>query len=260
VVIFDLRGRSPVTEFFVIATGTSPRQMRTVVDELQDLGKTMGFAAWQTSGYESARWIVLDCVNVVIHVFDAESRDFYDLDLLWGDAPRINWRKQLGLPPETERPEGTLRARPDEEPEDDAELPRESEDQPDDEPLVEIEIPDESTGSNSVEFLEVDPPAKQRQRGRVRFPTPVEEPEDTTEEERAVEPMSEAANAAEEIEEEEEAAAALTKKPAKKAKAKKPAARKKPAKKAVKAGKAKQAAAKKKPAAKKRTAKSRKKA
>src|SRR4051794_37368483 len=104
VVIFDLRGRSPVTEFFVIATGTSPRQMRTVVDEIHDLGKKMNFAAWQTNGYESAKWIVQDCVNVVIHVFDADSRDFYDLDLLWGDSPRIDWRKELGLPPEPERP------------------------------------------------------------------------------------------------------------------------------------------------------------
>ena len=99
VVLLDLRGRSPVTEFFVIGTGTSPRQMRTVVDEIRDLGKRTGFAAWQTSGYESAKWILLDCVSVVIHVFDEESRDFYDLELLWGDCPRVDWRKELGLPP-----------------------------------------------------------------------------------------------------------------------------------------------------------------
>src|SRR3954470_19482583 len=59
VVLLDLRGRSPVTEFFIIATGTSPRQMRTVVDEVRDLGKRMGFQAWQTSGYESAHWILV---------------------------------------------------------------------------------------------------------------------------------------------------------------------------------------------------------
>src|SRR5689334_11598584 len=65
VVLLDLRGRSPVTEFFLIATGTSPRQMRTVVDELRDLGKKMGFQAWRMDGYDSARWIVLDCVGLV---------------------------------------------------------------------------------------------------------------------------------------------------------------------------------------------------
>lgn len=68
VVLLDLRGRSPVTEFFLIATGTSPRQMRTVIDELQDLGSRMGFKPWRMDGYESARWIVLDCINVVAHV------------------------------------------------------------------------------------------------------------------------------------------------------------------------------------------------
>jgi ribosome-associated protein len=103
VVVLDLRGRSPVTEFFVIATGTSPRQMRTAVEEVQDLGKKVGFAAWQTSGLETGRWILLDCVNVVCHVFDNESRDFYDLELLWGDCPRLDWRKELGLPPEDPR-------------------------------------------------------------------------------------------------------------------------------------------------------------
>ena len=86
VVLLDLRSRSPVTEFFVIATGSSPRQMRTVVDEIRDLGKKSGFAPWRMDGYDSARWIVLDCVNVVIHVFDTDSRDFYDLELLWGIA------------------------------------------------------------------------------------------------------------------------------------------------------------------------------
>ena len=104
VVLLDLRGRSPVTEFFLIATGTSARQMRTVADELGELGKREGFSAWQTSGYDSARWIVIDFVHVVAHVFDPESRDFYDLELLWGDCPRIDWRAELGLPAETPRP------------------------------------------------------------------------------------------------------------------------------------------------------------
>mgnify|MGYP001548904698 FL=1 len=102
VVLLDLRGKSPVTEFFIIATGTSPRQMRTVIDETRDLGKSMGFKAWQVSGYDSARWILVDCVHVVVHVFDNDSRDFYDLELLCGDSPRLVWRKELGLPPAPE--------------------------------------------------------------------------------------------------------------------------------------------------------------
>jgi ribosome-associated protein len=217
----DLRGRSPVTEFFVIATGTSPRQMRTVIDEIQDLGKKAGFAPWHTSGYESAKWIVLDCVNVVIHVFDSESRDFYDLELLWGDSPRVDWRKELGLPPEPERAEGLgnltgleemdaeeeearLEGRKLDEEEGDADI---DEDAETDAPIV-TELPDLSTGSNSVEFVEIDPPAKRRQRGRAVYPTPIDEEEDTTSEERSMGPLSNLAGAAESLDEDDQQRAA----------------------------------------------------
>jgi hypothetical protein len=211
-------------------------------------------------------------VNVVIHVFDTESRDFYDLDLLWGDSPRIDWRKELGRPPEEERRTRPLMARSDEmEPEDAMEgVAEEDDEEPGEEPPVEVEMPDESTGSNSVEFLEIDAPGTRKLRGHVRYPTPVAESEDTTEEERAIAPMSSAAAAAEEAEEEEEAAARPAKKAKKanKANRAKTVVRKKPAVKAVKKKSAKKPAAKKtakaKPAKKKTTrakpaAKSRKK-
>ncbi|HVT79073.1 MAG TPA: ribosome silencing factor [Phycisphaerae bacterium] len=223
VVLLDLRGKSPVTEFFIIATGTSPRQMRTVVDELQDLGKKMGFAAWKTSGYESARWIVLDCVNVVVHVFDIDSRDFYDLELLWGDSPRIDWRKELGLPPEPERParerfahaagmddmdaeeeEARLEGRDVESEEGDADV---DEDAETDAPIV-TELPDLSTGSNSVEFVEIDPPSKRRQRGRAVYPTPLEEEEDTTAEERSMGPVRSLGGADQSLDEDDQQRAA----------------------------------------------------
>ena len=200
IVLLDLRGRSPVTEFFIIATGTSPRQMRTVAEEIQDLGKKMGFKAWQTSGMESAKWILVDCVNVVAHIFDGEGRDFYDLELLWGDCPRIDWRKELGLPPEPERAErvrtrtrfgqsagvdemdaeeedARLDGRDLDEEEGDADM---DEDAELDSPIV-TELPDESTGG--VEFVEIDPPTKRRKRGRAVYPTPIkredEEDEDS---------------------------------------------------------------------------------
>jgi hypothetical protein len=221
--------------------------MRTVVDEITDLGKTRNFSAWQQSGYEGAKWIVVDCVNVVVHVFDTESRDFYDLELLWGDAPRIDWRKELGLPPELEAPP---RTREDEEEEEalaeemegvgeveagDADLDEEAEiDEP-----VETEFPDESTGSNSVEFVEIDPPSKRGEKGRDVFPVQVEGGEDETLEEQAMGSLDKQAEAAAEIEEEEAEAASArgAKKPARKAAKKAPAkkvAKKVPAKKAAK--------------------------
>ncbi|MGC8552503.1 MAG: ribosome silencing factor [Phycisphaerae bacterium] len=105
IIVLDLRGRSPVTEFFVLATGTSNRQIRTVCDEVSDLGRRHGYAPWRTSGYELAKWILVDFVSVVVHVFDAESRDFYDLEMLWGDCPRVNWASlaPAGEPAEPDR-------------------------------------------------------------------------------------------------------------------------------------------------------------
>lgn len=99
VVLLDVSGLSPVTDFFIIATGTSPRQMRTVADEVGELGKKSDFAPFSTSGYEGESWILVDCIDIVLHIFNTESRQFYDLDNLWGDAPRIDWQQGMTPPP-----------------------------------------------------------------------------------------------------------------------------------------------------------------
>ena len=92
VVLLDVREKSPVTKYFLIATGTSDRQRRTVSDELIALGKNSGFPAWRSNGYETAKWIVVDFVDVVAHIFEEVSRSFYDLEMLWGDCPRVHWQ------------------------------------------------------------------------------------------------------------------------------------------------------------------------
>ncbi len=257
VVLMDLRGKSPVAEFFIIATGTSPRQMRTVIDEVSDLGKTSGFAAWHSSGYESARWILLDCVNVVVHVFDPDSRDFYDLELLWGDCPRIDWRAALGLPPATEtervrtksfdRTAGTdedVEFEPgadDESGAGDGDIDEEAEA----DASVVTELPDDGEHGSGIEYVEVAPPS--RRRGKNVMPTTLlrEEEEADELEQLTVTPTDE------ELEETagvKIAGRKKARKPAKKAAAKKKVAVKKkaPAKKKV--------VAKKKPAAKKKAA------
>ncbi len=89
IVVLDLSGKSPATDFFVIATGTSDRQMRTVADEISQAAREQHFQRFGRAGYEQARWILLDYVDVVIHIFDSEYRDYYDLELLWGDAERL---------------------------------------------------------------------------------------------------------------------------------------------------------------------------
>ncbi|MGB2987981.1 MAG: ribosome silencing factor [Phycisphaerae bacterium] len=90
VIALDLRGISPVTDFVIICTGTSDRQMRAVVDKIIEYGKKVGERPYGSSGYESAAWILLDYVDVVFHVFSRPYREYYDLELLWGDAPRID--------------------------------------------------------------------------------------------------------------------------------------------------------------------------
>jgi ribosome-associated protein len=90
IVVLDLSGKSPATDYFVIATGTSDRQMRTVADEINEAAREIKFQRFGRAGYEQARWILLDYVDVVIHIFDSEYRDYYDLELLWGDAERLN--------------------------------------------------------------------------------------------------------------------------------------------------------------------------
>jgi len=85
----DLKGKSPATDYFVITTGTSGRQMKTVSDEINELARQMGISRFGRAGYEQGRWILLDYVDVVIHIFDAEYRDYYDLELLWGDAKKL---------------------------------------------------------------------------------------------------------------------------------------------------------------------------
>jgi ribosome-associated protein len=89
IVVMDLKGKSPATDYFVIVTGTSNRQMRSVADEIADEARQRGLQRFGRAGYEQGRWILLDYIDVVIHIFDSEYRDYYDLELLWGDAKRL---------------------------------------------------------------------------------------------------------------------------------------------------------------------------
>jgi ribosome-associated protein len=94
VVVLDLHGASSVTDFFVVATGTSGRQMKTVVAKMEDfLKEHTKTKALGVEGLTSDRWVLLDLVDVVAHVFAPEARNFYALELLWGDVPHVDWQK-----------------------------------------------------------------------------------------------------------------------------------------------------------------------
>jgi ribosome-associated protein len=90
-IVLDVREVSQVTDYFVIGTGTSDRQIRAVSEELEEMAKAEGRTAFGIQGGESAQWIVVDFVDVVVHLFTGEARGYYDLESLWADARRVPW-------------------------------------------------------------------------------------------------------------------------------------------------------------------------
>ena len=91
--VLDVTTVSPMCDFFLIATGGSPRQMRSVAGEVAELAAEHNlYPINPTKRHEGdERWIALDLVDVVAHVLADEAREFYDLDNLWGDAPEVKW-------------------------------------------------------------------------------------------------------------------------------------------------------------------------
>ena len=92
-VVLDVSGISPVTDFLVLATGTSPRQMKTVIDDLEEMAEAQSERALSRVGDDSASWTCVDFVDVVVHVFSQDARGYYDLDGMWGDATQVTWRE-----------------------------------------------------------------------------------------------------------------------------------------------------------------------
>ena len=80
-----------MTDFLVIATGTSPRQMKTACDAVEEIAEPRNFRALSRSGDTTSNWTCIDLVDVVIHVFSIEARSFYDLDGMWGDVTKVPW-------------------------------------------------------------------------------------------------------------------------------------------------------------------------
>ena len=93
VVVLDVRMLSSVTDYLVIASGTSDRQMGSVIKNVGLLGATRGFTAFRTDSDDKSTWLLADFVDVVVHLFEPGIRSHYDLEMLWGDAPRIEWER-----------------------------------------------------------------------------------------------------------------------------------------------------------------------
>ncbi|HQZ94872.1 MAG TPA: ribosome silencing factor [Pyrinomonadaceae bacterium] len=90
IVALDLRGITSFTEFFVIASGTNQRQVQAIADDINEkLKAELGSRPVRIEGYNSADWVLLDYGDFVVHVFNGESREFYDLARLWLDARKV---------------------------------------------------------------------------------------------------------------------------------------------------------------------------
>ncbi|MBS0187017.1 MAG: ribosome silencing factor [Planctomycetes bacterium] len=93
VTVLDVRGKNPMTDYLVIASGTSDRQMRAVLHHVQELGEKLGYQPVRSTSDERATWLLADFMNVIVHLFEPNTRSHYDLEMMWGDAPRVHWER-----------------------------------------------------------------------------------------------------------------------------------------------------------------------
>ena len=110
-----------ITDYFVVASGTTERQVRTIVGEVEKTLAAAGLRAIRREGEHEGRWVLLDFGDVVVHVFANEERQYYELERLWKDAPEISWSDAMDGGAEAETgssssssgsaPAGSVRAR-----------------------------------------------------------------------------------------------------------------------------------------------------
>jgi ribosome-associated protein len=93
VVVLDLRGVTPLYDFFVLVSGASRRQIHTIAEEVDAALAREGDVRLSIEGYEASKWVVQDYGDVVVHVFDPDARTYYALEELWADAGRVDWER-----------------------------------------------------------------------------------------------------------------------------------------------------------------------
>ncbi len=91
IVVLDISKLTFIAEYFVICTGINERQLRTIADETKVKLKKCSIQNIGIEGYNEAKWILMDYGDVIVHLFSKEMRSFYELELLWGDAPKVTW-------------------------------------------------------------------------------------------------------------------------------------------------------------------------
>lgn len=90
VVVLDLRQHANIADYFVIATGANKPHLKALYDGLQGCFKDAGFKGYHKAGVPDSGWMIMDYHGIMVHIFERELREFYDLEKLWKDAPRID--------------------------------------------------------------------------------------------------------------------------------------------------------------------------
>lgn len=94
IVLLDLRGLSPVTDFFVICTAGSNPQLRAVRDNVvEEMRDVHGLKPLFSDGSYESQWLIVNFPNVLVHILSPEKREYYALEELWGDAPEVSWQE-----------------------------------------------------------------------------------------------------------------------------------------------------------------------
>ncbi len=92
IIIIDVRGLSDVTDYLLIASGSSGRQMKSLGDDVAKIAYERNYPILNTDKDDPLTWLLLDFVDVIVHIFDQDTRAHYDMEMLWGQAPRIEWK------------------------------------------------------------------------------------------------------------------------------------------------------------------------
>ncbi|MBI4846694.1 MAG: ribosome silencing factor [Candidatus Omnitrophica bacterium] len=93
-IVLDVRKISNFCDFFVIFTGSSKTHICSIADEIDKEMRLLGVRAHHLEGYKDSQWVVLDYSSVIVHIFDEETRAFYDLEHLWADASKVGKKTQ----------------------------------------------------------------------------------------------------------------------------------------------------------------------
>ena len=88
--VIDITGISTLADYFIIASGNNPNQVKALADNVEDTLGRAGYEARQTEGYATASWILMDYNDIIIHVFSEEDRSFYDIERIWRDGKAVS--------------------------------------------------------------------------------------------------------------------------------------------------------------------------